>query len=193
MQEPPLFSWRKEMGKQKVRHSCMPLNPLGVSVWFLALQSVAAFRPRVWVWLHNAASTSRPQFKTKGWGAPLSLIRFSQFSAQLRCEMYESTLCASSKAWCVVESSSQMALYQAETAAAPDFHRWTMQKRKWQQCLNPLLQSLECWMRRPCVRVFWSYYEWIHIFIYSISAQFINWKSQWNMIFHFSMIDTLFP
>lgn len=48
---------------------------------------------------------------------PSSLTRFSQFSAWLWWETYESTLCAFSKARCVVESPSQMALCRAATAA----------------------------------------------------------------------------
>lgn len=106
-------------------------TPLG-RLCFFAFQSDAAIRPRVWPWLLNAASPTRPQFKTRGWEAPSSLTRFSQFSAWLWWETYESTLCAFSKAWCVAESPSQMALCRA-TTAAPDSHRWRMQRRKWQR------------------------------------------------------------
>lgn len=90
---------------------------------FLAFQSDVVLRPCVWPWLLNPASSTQPQFKTRVWEAPSSLTQFSEFSAWLWWEMYESLLCAFLKA-----HPSQMALCRVATAAQ-DSHRWRTQKR----------------------------------------------------------------
>ena len=91
-----IFEKKGEGGTERQRLSYATKAPWGV--WdFLAFQSDAATRPRVWPWLPNAAAPTRPQFKTRGWDAHSSLTRFSQFSAWLWWETYESTLCAFSK------------------------------------------------------------------------------------------------
>lgn len=119
---------------EKQRLSCATKTPWGLCI-FLVFQGCAAIRPRVWPWLLNSASPTQPQFKTRGWEACSSLTQFSQFSAWLWWETYESMLCAILKGWVHVESPSQMALCQA-TTAAPDSHRWRTQEGKWQWGLS---------------------------------------------------------
>lgn len=123
------FKKKGERRTERQRLSYATKPPWGVSV-FLAFQRHAVIWPRVWPWLLNAASHTRPQFKTRGWEAPSSLTWFSQFSAWLWWETYESTLCAFSKGlvrgWV---PPSQMALCRA-TTAAPDTHRWRTHEGK---------------------------------------------------------------
>lgn len=112
---------------------------------FLAFQSDVVLRPCVWPWLLNPASSTQPQFKTRVWEAPSSLTQFSEFSAWLWWEMYESLLCAFLKA-----HPSQMALCRVATAAR-DSHRWRTQKRTFEgdhfrsTCCCELFFS-HCWL-----------------------------------------------
>lgn len=129
-QEPHLFIWRKQMGEDKVRHLWMPLIPRGCLFDFWSSSVLQTFRPRVWAWLCDAPTPPcQPQFNTKRWGAPLSLTRFSQFSAQPWCDNHESTLCAYSKAWWSAPHHRRPCAEQKAAASIDG---------KWQQCLSPL-------------------------------------------------------
>lgn len=129
------FKKKGERRTERQRLSYATKPPWGVSV-FLAFQRHAVIWPRVWPWLLNTASHTRPQFKTRGWEAPSSLTWFSQFSAWLWWETYESTLCAFSKGlvrgwvpphrWLCVE---RRLLPQTPTDGG-------RMRGKWQRCLS---------------------------------------------------------
>lgn len=136
MQEPRLFSRRKERGEQTDRDFRMPPKPLGASVFFWIPRAVQRSGH---VYDHDfpCSATVRDQRL----GSVSSLTRFSRFSAWPWWETYESTLCAFFErlgAW--LTPPSQMALCRAATAAT-DSHRWTTQEGKWHRLLSgePLL------------------------------------------------------
>lgn len=91
MQEPRLFSRRRKRTRQRLPYATKP--PWGVCV-FLEFQSYAAFRPRVWPWLLNAASPNSATVQDQRLGSPLVFDTiFSIFCLTVMGNVWKHGLC----------------------------------------------------------------------------------------------------
>lgn len=122
-----LFSRRKERGEQ--RDFRMPPNPLRASVLFWRSR---AMQRSGRVYDHDSSTlppllghSSRPEVGK----LPCLWHYFLNFLLECDGKRMKARSMRFAKARCVVESPSQMALCRA-TIAAPDSHRWRLQKEK---------------------------------------------------------------
>lgn len=144
-----LFSRRKERGEQ--RDFRMPPNPLRASVLFWRSR---AMQRSGRVYDHDSSTlppllghSSRPEVGK----LPCLWHYFLNFLLECDGKRMKARSMRFAKARCVVESPSQMALCRA-TIAAPDSHRWRLQKEKMAFEFEPnfLISGLE--MSRQRVR-----------------------------------------
>lgn len=91
MQEPRLFSRRRKRTRQRLSYATKP--PWGVCV-FLAFQSYAVIRPRVWPWLLNAASPNSATVQDQRLGSSLVFDTiFSIFCLTVMGNVWKHGLC----------------------------------------------------------------------------------------------------
>lgn len=91
MQEPRLFSRRRKRTRQRLSYATKP--PWGVCV-FLAFQSYAVIRPRIWPWLLNAASPNSATVQDQRLGSSLVFDTiFSIFCLTVMGNVWKHGLC----------------------------------------------------------------------------------------------------
>jgi len=131
---------KKGEGRTARQRLAYAIKPPG-GVWvFLAFQSDAAMRPRIWPWLPDAASPTRPQFKSRGWEAPGLWHDFHNFLLDCGGKRMKarSVRLAGLGAWL-----NPPHRWLCVKRPLPP-RRWRMQRSKWRRCLSSRFLDLKC-------------------------------------------------